>query len=382
MPIQLKVEYGEDPDYRGAGFYWPASKQKREELMGVKRASPNSYQSTYQCNPGERQGTIFLEEDFTFYKAPVGLSYGTIDDETNEFIKNGYQIVCAWDTGFEATSANDYTVCVVAMLVPCCEYHRGESELEFGPCEEHLDIYILNVFRSRVEWGELGLEFRRQHKIWEPFTHVIEKKGSGISLYQSMTQIGINVTGVNVTEGKRARAVEGTEAGSCQGWFRRHRVKFPENNSWGTRARAEWFPELLKEMKNFTGASGGRDDQVDAVVHLVNYAIQLGSQIAIMPTGWQPGSVDMLSRELPGFSPGGLTDYSNPDHKAQQLRNTWSAIEMLPNEAIDPFDGMCDRCAKYGKPRCPYFPMSLAGIDSCVEFEAKRPEIGGRVGRH
>lgn len=344
-----------DPDYRdGAAFFWPGSPQKRAEARTVMRLRPIVFQSVYQLNPGAREGQIFLESDFTTYTPPQDLELGIQSPHVRAFMANAQETGVGWDTAMEAKSTADFTVGVTAMFAPCDKYHRGESPFLLGPCEPHFDVYILDVFREQLDWGGLTAAFRKTHVKWQPEVHVIEKKQSGISLYQAAQAAGMNVEGVTSGESKRARAIEGVGAGSAQGWFRLHRVVFPAN--------APWLPALKRELKDFSGDGAGKDDQVDAVVHIVNYAIQLGSRCAILPTGWTPERVDAM---MMGVEEGQLPNLF-PGQRIPEM----VILGMMGSVAnsIDPFEHTCGRCHYFSENRCNFHLRSTTSLDQCWDW--------------
>ena len=347
---KLRISYGRDPAPSGGGFYWPESPSKRLELLSVKRNNPAVFESVYQCRPGQREGSIFLESDFAYYDPPKGLSDGVIRPEIAFWCSKFHALIGAWDTAFEATAESDHTVGLAAGLLPCDQYHCGEDPLVYGPCEPHLDIYILDLIREKLDWGDLVKTFRSFHRKWQPLLHVVEKRGTGISLYQSMNQINIAVEGVMTTEGKRARAVSGTEAGSVQGWFRQHRVLLPKDTP--------WVPQYKIELKDFTGEDDADDDQVDATVHLVNYAIQTGGGMAMISSEWTPERVNEI-----------IDDQANSPDLAPQLvpanREMLAYIHMSPQFSNDPFEGMCHRCDQWEQGYCKEHKRQTVALDTC-----------------
>ena len=134
--LRIRVPFGVDPS--GQGFYWPTSKQKRSEVMTVKRNSPSDFESIYQGHPGARQGTIFLNSDLNaFYATEINgqpfphteLILGLSSPYTRAFTSRGFCIIQAWDTAFSTTLTSAWTVCVTSLFVPCQLYHCGEDEL-------------------------------------------------------------------------------------------------------------------------------------------------------------------------------------------------------------------------------------------------------------
>lgn len=355
--MKLKLTYGTDTEPGPGGFFWPSSPSKRKELMSVRRNHPAIFESVYQGRPGRRQGAIFLEEDFVYYDAPKRLHMGISDPEVAEFCRNFYLIVAGWDTAMEATHESNHTVGIVAGFRACDKYHRGEDPLIYGECEPHLDVYLLDLVRKKLQFGDLAAEFRSFHRKWTPMRHVVEKKGSGIFLYQSMPAVGIHVEGVDTNASKRTRAVNGVEAGSTQGWFRQWRVRAPH--------KADWLPAFKTELKDFTGDDDADDDQVDAVVHLTNHAIETGNSMAIMSSEWSPENIDQLFGDQEGLPDPSLA-YLPP--RAELL--SW--IQLAPEFSADPFSECCANCTRQKDFFCAKQKRKVASLDLCEFFDDAR----------
>lgn len=362
--IRTKYFYGEDPEARSLtpgrphAFFWPSSPTKRREMMTVKRNAPDVFQSTYQCRPGSRIGSIFVDDDFAYYEQPKNLALGVQDPEVRAIIEKAHMAVIGWDTAFEATAAANHTVAIVALLIPCDKYHRGELPDLYGECDQHMDVVVLDVMREKLQWGDLVARFRLLHRKWMPTVHVIEKRANGINLYHSMQGIGINVEGVDAQESKRARAVEGTKAGSVQGWFRQHRVQFP--------LYAPWLEAFERELKDFTGDKGGTDDQVDALVHVVNYAIRLSQEMFLLPTEWQrEENVDSLM----GIRDGNPLDVPTITEYQSNTIDMLNFIITAPSIGDNPADGFCISCHNQKKLFCKIQNRQVAALDSCYEYD-------------
>ncbi len=332
-----KSYYGVDP--LGQGFFWPDSEQKRREYFSVKLGSPATAQSVYQCRPGAREGTIFLDSDFHWYTPPPSLDIGISAPPVREFLNNGEFILQSWDTAFEAKSTADYSVGITAALRPCQSYHCNEDVSIYGECDLHYDVYILDVYRERLEWADLTKAARAFYQKWQPSLVVVEKKSSGIPLISSMQQIGINIEGVDANISKRSRALEGVGAGSVQGWFRLHRVLFPVG--------ASWVDPLTTELKDFTGDDSGTDDQVDAIVHLVTWAIRAGGSTVMLPSGSDTVPVSQESR--------------NPV-------NPFQGVAELEAASVNPFLHTCSHCIQYKHSYCSFNKMRVLAFDSCENW--------------
>lgn len=352
--MQFRLIYGKDP--AGQGFYWPASEQKRTELLTVKRLKPSVFQSTYQCNPGAREGGIFTEDDFNYYRPPVGLEEGISNPNVLAFCRKGHAIFQSWDTAWDQLSTSDPSVCVTGLLVPCVHYHRNENVGELGECEPHFDILLLDVYREKLSWAALPIEFRRQWQRWRPEAAIVENKQSGVGLIQQM-KTTFNVIGVTPQDSKRARVLEGVGAGTVQGWFRLHRVLVPYG--------AKWVRPYKRELKDFTGDKSGRDDQVDATAHLVQFAIELSVNAGLLPSDWSPDRIDeIMVQERAAPLPGDTLQVVAPGTAAEFL--TW--VSGLPGQSINPFGDICQGCGNNDHGFCRVQRRRVAAFDNCGEF--------------
>jgi predicted phage terminase large subunit-like protein len=343
----FQFPYGADAT--GQGFFWPASKTKRAEWLEVKRLRPMEAQSVYQCNPGSRVGDIFLASDFDWYLPPVGLEYGRQIPTVAAFLNTGAMLVTGWDTAMSANSTADWTVGVTGMLVPCEVYHRNENPELVGPCDAHYDIYIVDVYREKLDLGDAVAAVREQYIKWNPQTVVIEKRANGTPIIQALANSGIPMEGVDPIDNKRDRVVNARGVGSVQGWFRLHRVKFP--------VMAEWLEPLLREIKDFTGEKGNQDDQVDALAHMAGHAINEGGLNVRMPSDY--------------MNPAKLQEIMANSHLANDplsllLRTQNIELATLRDigQASDPFGDRCGRCVNFDKV-----------TTMCLEHKKKIPAI-------
>ena len=364
---KIKLRYGYDPLKQG--FYWPDSAQKRSEVMQIRRSAPDVFESTYQCRPGKREGSIFLADDLNAFFTcanngipfpPADLSLGIHSPLTRDFISRGHSLLQAWDTAFSTSLQSAHTVCVTGLLVPCSSYHRGEDPAILGPCEFHFDVLLLNVFRRRLDWGGLVTNLKTQYHIFRPQELLIEKKASGISLIQSLESSGLPIVPMEATASKGARAINSVTtktAGSVQGWFRQHRVLCP--------TQAPWLDAWRAEMKDFSGNDDASSDQVDATVHLVTRAIILGSNSVQLSAEWAPERVG-----TPGYlDPAAPTLESSNDPRSLKL--AW--LGRLPDLTEDPFSGTCSRCIQHGDKFCAIQGRRMLAMDSCEQFSDTAP---------
>ena len=316
----LEWLYGIDP--KGEGFFWPEMDAKREEYFDGKRLEPETTEAVYQCNPGARHGAVFLLSDFDRRYQPAENQYlGIQIPEVAELCRaDGSTVVQAWDTAFSAESTSDHSVCATLLLTPCNHYHRDEDPERFGPCEQHFDISILDIWRGRVGYAEVERQMRAMYHTWQPAVVLVENKAYGVTAIENLQNSGMPIEAVKVgpLESKRARAVEGVSGGSVQGWCRSWRVRVP--------TEAPWLEAFLREMTSFTGTKGGTDDQVDALVHGVRWAIRNGGG-ADLPSEWANAArVDEIMRQ-------GMP--------VDAVANMVAGFQGL---AFDPFGNCCGRC--------------------------------------
>lgn len=355
-----KIVYA--PDDAGYGFFWVESEQKLSEALSVRRNAPAEFEAVYQGRPGQREGSIFLEEDLAcFYDIPFDhteLDLGLASPAVNAFVKKGHTVDQAWDTAFSTSSQSAYSVCVTGLFIPCQEYHRREDPALLGPCDYHFDVLILDVYRKRMDWGALTNGVKQQYYKWKPSEVIIEKKASGQSLIQNFTATSIPVVGVGAKDSKGDRALNSVNvktAGSVQGWFRQHRVRTPH--------KAKWLSKWKAEMKDFSGEEDTSSDQVDATVHLVTRAILMGATMAVLPSDWKPEYSAIANVQ----SDAGLPNMSAITDSRMGIL---VAFEMLEGLTEDPFQGTCARCKHQGhlETGCAIMGKRMLAFDSCPSF--------------
>jgi len=347
-----KLYYGIDrgcSEYRMGAFYWPTQEGKRSEYLSAKRNQPAVAEATYQCDPGRLQGDIFLEEDFHFYQEPVHRALGY--SACHKFLSTrGEIIVQSWDTAFSADDRRDPSACITALLAPCERSHFSEEKVDL-----HYDILILDAFVMRLDFGDLEEYAKAQAALWHPNYILIEKKASGEPILQNLKKEGLPVEGVPESKlGKRARALIGTSAGSAQGWMRQGRVMFPARGVGTDEMELDpTISNMIQELKNFSGLTGGRDDQVDAFVHLVNWAI-----LRIANTGALPDNIEAT----PAFEA--------PSTPQAAI----GALEKM--ESTNPYGECCEYCRYFSKERkyCQMHKMTTFALNSCEFFDSEEDD--------
>lgn len=368
------IEFVYDVDPKSQGFFWQDSEQKRRDYFAIKMLRPAEAESVYQCRPGARVGSIFVEADFRYYRAPNGIDLGIRNAAVRAFIESSGGIVAqGWDTAITATSQSDFSACVTVLLVPCYAYHRDEDVSLIGPCDTHYDVYVLEVFKAKLEIGDLVSAIREQHQKWAPQTIVIEKKASGVPAMQALVNSNLPLEGVTPTESKRDRAVNGGGgAGSVQGWFRSGRVLFPQMGSAiDSAVFLPWLSDFTRELKDFTGEKGGRDDQVDAMVHVIGWAIREGGTFVAFPSDWQtPAAVDQQMMAVETRNPVLMAAGQTAPDLDGEAFDVGRLLEQ--GVLLNPFAGTCGLCRhfdKQGSP-CPVLRLKVSALHpACEQYD-------------
>lgn len=331
--IKTKAFFGVDETKHG--FFWADSRQKLNEALSARRNAPSQFNAVYQCDPKANGGNVFFRTDFMYYPMP---------ESWKQFAENGEMVIQSWDTAGSTDSTADYTVCATALLKSCDVYHCNEEEALIGPCEPHLDVYVMDVYRDRIDFGTLVTKAREMAQIWHPSAVLIEQKSTGDPLLNALKQAGLPVEGMKPgVLSKRARVTMSMGAGSAQGWFRQHRVRFAEH--------APWLLDLEKELLNFTGNDSGHDDQVDALTYLIIWAIEQAGGTGKLPTEYE--TYEKL---------GSNAQYQMP----------WESL-LDPARGFDPFQATCDRCSSFdkGKQFCLHHNRKTFALNSCPDMNPK-----------
>jgi len=158
------------------------------------------------------------------------------------------RVVQAWDTAFESSRSADYSVCVTA-----------------GVFEGH--VYVLDVFRQKVEFPALVAAIRAQYARWKPGVVLVERKASGRSAVQVLRKES-TIPLVDAEPGARDKV---SRARAITPYYEGGRVYHV--------AGAQWLAAFEDELTLFPEAA--HDDQVDALVYAVLRLMLRGSGIYV-----------------------------------------------------------------------------------------------------
>lgn len=181
---------------------------------------------------GEMVGKIFKMEWFGHYTVE---DLPLIFDET----------VQIWDTALSDKDSSDWSTCITGGI------RKGT-------------LYILHVFRDRLNFPALCGRVQDLYDLWEPGRLYIENKASGISLLQVLR----TETTVPVLEANPRNKSKTERAHAVTIYPESGRVKMP--------VQAPWLNAFLGELMVFP--DGDHDDQVDVFVYLVYYGLVKGKK--------------------------------------------------------------------------------------------------------
>ena len=195
-----------------------------KELSALREELPNSkWQAQYQQQPTSEEGAIVKREWWKRW-------------EKDEPPRCDY-IIQSWDTAFETTNRADFSACTTWGV------WVNEEDNSVN------NIILLNVIKDRMEFHQLKKKVMEEYNEWQPDSLIVEKKASGISLYQELRRMGVPVQEFTPSKGNdkitRLNAVSDIIA-SGKVWI----------------PNTRWADELVDEIASFP--SGEHDDLVDA----------------------------------------------------------------------------------------------------------------------
>jgi predicted phage terminase large subunit-like protein len=204
-------------------------RESQDVLDDLKRQMGSmDFNAQYQQSPVPEGGNLIKWKWFSFYD-------GTPRREITD------KIILSWDTAISAKELSSYSVCVILQV-------RGET------------VFVLDVFRDRLEYPELKRKVIELHRLWRNVTNnyalLIENKGSGMPLIQNLEREHIHAIAVEPKDDKLIRMNAQTarlEAGS---------VSLPR--------RAPWLEDFRQELLAFPASR--HTDQIDAFSQALDHA--------------------------------------------------------------------------------------------------------------
>jgi predicted phage terminase large subunit-like protein len=243
----------------------PAIAEEEERFVAESRFGV----STFSRKVGEalhpdREPTEVLETlrkaqgEYTFagqyQQAPAPLGGGLVKRAwfrtyTPDEVPGKFELIFqSWDTASKASELSDYSACVTVGL-------------------KERRLYVLDVFRKRMEYPELKREVHSQAQKYSPKTILIEDKSSGTPLIQELIQ-------------ERVYAAQ-RYTPAMDKIMRLHSVtSIIENGFLYLPEKAEWLAAYLHEMTTFP--NGRNDDQADATSQALDWVRERWREPAII----------------------------------------------------------------------------------------------------
>lgn len=210
--------------HRDVGDILHPEREPLEELNKLKRSMGSAaFSAQYQQQPVPVDGNLVKWKWFNRYTSLPEKSYSN-------------KIVQSWDTASKSHELTDYSACVTALVYKD-------------------DIYILDVFRDRLDYPELKKKIISMRKHWKTDTLLIEDKGSGTGLIADLKSDGIRSIGINPEADKVVRM------STCSAKIEDGSVLLPKD--------APWMDDFKMELLAFP--NGKHDDQADAFSQLINW---------------------------------------------------------------------------------------------------------------
>lgn len=147
------------------------------------------------------------------------------------------QVIQSWDTANKPGELNDFTVCTT-----------------WGKLDKR--IFLLHVWRNKVDFFDLQQAVYDQAKLWEPNHVLVEDAGSGAHLLQGFKRDGF-YKGVPIT----ARGNKEVRAYAVAALIESGQVMLP--------AQSPWLESYLFELRMFPAVR--YDDQVDSTTQALNW---------------------------------------------------------------------------------------------------------------
>jgi predicted phage terminase large subunit-like protein len=219
------IQTGDNSVYeREIGELLHPSREPQHTLDEIKEVLGSAaFSSQYQQQPVPADGNMVNWKWFNRYTSLPEKTYSN-------------KIVQSWDTASKSHELADYSACVTALVTKN-------------------DIYILDVFKDRLDYPELKKKIISMRKHWDVDTLLIEDKGSGTGLIADLKNDGIRSIDINPETDKVVRM------STCSAKIEDGSVLLPKD--------AHWMDDFKMELLAFP--NGKHDDQVDAMSQLINW---------------------------------------------------------------------------------------------------------------
>jgi predicted phage terminase large subunit-like protein len=224
-----KTLLGQFQKHRAIGDVLHPEREPLEQLEMLRRSlGEYNFACQYQQNPTPLDGGMVKEDWFKRYRE-------------YELPDKFELIIQSWDTASKPSELSDYSVCTTWGL-------KGEL------------IYLLEVWRERVDYPNLKRAVQRQHDLYKPNAILIEDNASGTQLIQELRTAGLSVVEpCKPSQNKIMRLNQQTD--------------LIESGRVYLREQAAWLANYLQEFKTFPKSRYA--DQVDSTSQALKWIKEL-----------------------------------------------------------------------------------------------------------
>lgn len=228
--------------------------------------------SQYMQDPRPRGGRMFPEA----FPAFVGAHSGTGEEQglviagewfpvPPQIHQPGVFFVFGGDTATSESATADPTAAVLLM----CWYEYDPHTLR-----DELRGDVLMVWEERLKSPDVVAYLARIFGGLPNAMIAFEAQSAGKAQFQflQLQHPELNIVEINTTSSKRIRA-NAVAAASCRG-----RLRVPAQDAaakYTDTKQKPWVASYVKQLREFTGAEGRRDDKVDATAHAWNLALSV-----------------------------------------------------------------------------------------------------------
>jgi len=247
---EIRTPYGKARFERRAGEPLHLEREPLEILNRMREVlGEYNFCGQYQQAPAPLGGGMVKEKWFKRYAAA-------------ELPTKFEQVFQSWDTANTDNELADFSVCSTWGVV-------------------NQDLYLIHVFRKRLEFPDLKRAVVEQAAAFRPNTILVEDKGSGTSLIQDLVREGMHALKGCVPVGNKVMRMS-TVTSTMENGF----VHLPD--------KAPWLADFLHELAHFP--HGKNDDQADSVSQALDWFKQSANQGYTVLEYYKQLEIDMRKR--------------------------------------------------------------------------------------
>ena len=233
--LKIPAIYNQETSFKGsyekiiqAGSVLHEQRENIDDLNKLKLELGEYYfAAQYNQNPSPSTGSMFKRKWLQYFSKSEGIIFD--------------QIIQSWDTAIKIKTEHDYSVGITIGI-------------------NNQGIYLLDVFRDKLEYPELLVAVKGLAIKWHPQFILIEDRASGQSLIQSLkNELFAKVIGIKDNKDKIMRIA------TYVLFFERREVFIDKD--------AKWRLDFEQELLSFP--YGAHDDQIDALANAFQYLTKI-----------------------------------------------------------------------------------------------------------